>query len=150
MEDHNKFMKEAIKEAKLSLKESGIPIGAVLVTGGEIISRGHNRLLQNGSVILHAEMDCMEKAGRRDDYQNTLLYTTLSPCDMCSGMILLHKIPVVVMGENKTLKGPEKYLTQNGVKLINLDMDECRDMMEKFIRDSPQIWKKELKRVGFQ
>ncbi|MGZ7070379.1 MAG: nucleoside deaminase, partial [Methanobacterium sp.] len=127
MEDHQKFMREAIKEAKTSLIESGIPIGAVLVKNGEVISRGHNKLLQDNSVILHGEMDCIENAGRLDekDYQKTTLYTTLSPCDMCSGMILLYKIPEVVIGENETLKGPEKYLIENGVKLINLNMDEC-------------------------
>ncbi|MGZ7044637.1 MAG: nucleoside deaminase [Methanobacterium sp.] len=151
MENHQKFMREAIKEAKTSLIESGIPIGAVLAKNGEVISRGHNKLLQDNSVILHGEMDCIENAGRlnEQDYQKTTLYTTLSPCDMCSGMILLYKIPEVVIGENETLKGPEKYLIENGVKLINLNMDECKAMMNEYIKENPETWKKELKRVGF-
>lgn len=109
MEKDHKFMNEAIIEAKKSLKEGGIPIGAVLVENDEIIGRGHNRLLQKDSSILHGEMDCIENAGKLkgEDYKSCILYTTLSPCEMCSGTILLYKIPKVVMGENKTLKGPE-------------------------------------------
>src|SRR5665811_1697583 len=110
-EDH-RYMKEAIKEAQKSLNQNGIPIGAVLVENGNIIGRGHNKLLQNGSTILHAEMDCIENAGRLKgaDYKKCTLYTRLSPCEMCSGAVLLYKIPRVVMGENETLKGPEEYL----------------------------------------
>ncbi len=151
MDKHNKFMKEAIKEARKGLNDCGIPIGAVLVKNGEIIARGHNNLLQKNSVILHGEMDCIENAGRLNgnDYQNSTLYTTLSPCDMCSGMILLYKIPRVVIGENETLKGPEEYLIENGVDLINLDLDECKSMMKKFIAKNEELWDEELERVGF-
>jgi cytosine deaminase len=151
MEEHYKFMKEAIREAKKGLSESGIPIGAVLVKDGKIISRGHNNLLQKNSVILHGEMDCVENAGRLNgiDYQKTTLYTTLSPCEMCSGMILLYKIPKVVIGENETLKGPEEYLIKNGVELINLNSDECKAIMKKYIEDNPEIWNSELEKVGF-
>ncbi|MCZ3367362.1 MULTISPECIES: nucleoside deaminase [Methanobacterium] len=149
MEKDHKFMNEAIIEAKKSLKEDGIPIGAVLVKNGEIISRGHNRLLQKDSSILHGEMDCIENAGKLkgEDYKSCILYTTLSPCEMCSGTILLYKIPKVVMGENKTLKGPEDYLKENGVELINLDLKECKDIMKEFIKRNPEIWDAEIDRV---
>ncbi|MGF7119080.1 nucleoside deaminase [Methanobacterium oryzae] len=149
MENHYIFMKEAIKEAKKSFNESGIPIGAILVRNSKIIGRGHNKLLQNSSTILHGEMDCIENSGRLEgkDYQNSTLYTTLSPCEMCSGMIILYKIPKVVMGENETLKGPEDYLTKNGVELINLDLEECKELMREYIRDNGEIWDREIERV---
>jgi creatinine deaminase len=147
-EDH-RYMKEAIKEAQKSLNHEGIPIGAVLVENGNIMGRGHNRLLQNCSTILHAEMDCIENAGRLKgvDYKKSTLYTTLSPCEMCSGAIILYKIPRVVMGENKTLKGPEDYLQENGVKLINLNLEECKRIIGDFIRNNPDIWDEEIERV---
>jgi cytosine deaminase len=149
MEKDHKFMNEAIMEAKKSLKEGGIPIGAVLVKNGKIISRGYNRLLQKDSSILHGEMDCIENAGKLkgEDYKSCILYTTLSPCEMCSGTVLLYKIPKVVMGENKTLKGPEDYLKENGVELINLDLKECKDIMAEFIKRNPEIWDAEIDRV---
>ncbi len=149
-ENHNKFMNEAIAEAKKGLKERGIPIGAVLVRSGEVVGRGHNRLLQKNSSILHGEMDCIENAGKLkgDDYKHCTLYTTLSPCEMCSGVILLYKIPKVVMGENETLKGPENYLKDNGVELINLDLKECKDIMKEFIEKNPEIWDAEIERVS--
>ncbi len=147
-EDHQ-YIKEAIIEAKKSLKEGGIPIGAVLVENGHIIGRGHNRLLQNSSTILHAEMDCIENAGRLKgaEYKKCTLYTTLSPCEMCSGTIILYKIPRVVMGENETLKGPEDYLIMNGVELLNLDLYECKDLIGNYIIKNPDIWDAEIERV---
>lgn len=147
-EDH-RYMKEAIKEAQKSLNQNGIPIGAVLVENGNIIGRGHNKLLQNGSTILHAEMDCIENAGRLKgvDYKKCTLYTTLSPCEMCSGAVLLYKIPRVVMGENETLKGPEEYLIENGVELINMDLEECKYIIGDFIRKNPDLWDEEIERV---
>jgi cytosine deaminase len=149
MEEHNKFMSEAIAEAKKGLNEGGIPIGAVLVKNEEIISRGHNRLVQKNSSILHGEMDCIENAGKLkgDDYKQCTLYTTLSPCEMCSGVILLYKIPKVVMGENETLKGPEDYLKENGVELINLNLKECKNIMNEYIKKNPEIWNAEIERV---
>lgn len=148
-EQDQSYMKEAIKEAKMSLNQGGIPIGAVLVENDVIIGRGHNKLLQNGSTILHAEMDCIENAGRLkgDDYKKCTLYTTLSPCEMCSGTILLYKIPCVVMGENITLKGPEAYLTKNGVLLVNLDLQECKDLIGNYINKNPELWDQEIERV---
>jgi tRNA(Arg) A34 adenosine deaminase TadA len=148
-EKNHLYMEEAIKEAKISLKESGIPIGAVLVENKNIIGRGHNKLLQDDSTILHAEMDCIENAGRLKgvDYKKCTLYTTLSPCEMCSGTIILYKIPRVVMGENKTLKGPEEYLIENGVEVINMDLDECKIILENFIQKNPDLWNEEIERV---
>ena len=149
MEEHNKFMSEAIAEAKKGLNEGGIPIGAVLVKNEEIISRGHNRLVQKNSSILHGEMDCIENAGKLkgEDYKHCTLYTTLSPCEMCSGVILLYKIPKVIMGENETLKGPEDYLKENGVELINLNLKECKNIMNEYIKKNPEIWNAEIERV---
>ena len=148
-EKNHLYMKEAIKEAKMSLKEGGIPIGAVLVENKNIIGRGHNKLLQDDSTILHAEMDCIENAGRLKgvDYKKCTLYTTLSPCEMCSGTIILYKIPRVVMGENKTLKGPEEYLIENGVEVINMDLEECKNILENFIQKNPDLWNEEIERV---
>ena len=125
------------------------PIGAVLVENGNIIGRGHNKLIQNDSTILHAEMDCIENAGRLKgaDYKKCTLYTTLSPCEMCSGTIMLYKIPRVVIGENETLNGPEEYLTSCGVELVNMDLDECKNIIGTFIRKNPDIWEEEIERV---
>jgi tRNA(Arg) A34 adenosine deaminase TadA len=143
------YMKEAIIEAKKSLMEGGIPIGAVLVENEHIIGRGHNRLLQDNSTILHAEMDCIENAGRLKgaEYKKCTLFTTLSPCEMCSGTIMLYKIPRVVMGENETLKGPEDYLMANGVEILNLDLDECKHLIGNYILKNPDLWDVEIERV---
>lgn len=144
------FMGEAILEAQKSLSEGGIPIGAVLVKDGEIISRGHNRLIQKDSVILHAEMDAIENAGRLnyDDYQKCTLYTTLSPCPMCSGAVILYNIPRVVIGENTTLMGAENLLECNDVEVKVLNDMRCRDLFLKFICNNSEIWDEELKKVG--
>lgn len=146
MENYIKFMNEAIKEARKGLSEGGIPIGAVLVKDGKVIGRGHNRRVQKKSAILHAEMDCLENAGRLGarDYSKCAIYSTLSPCDMCTGAILLYKIPTVVIGENLTFKGPEEYSTQRGVKIINLDLEECKAIMNDFIKKSPQLWNEDI------
>lgn len=146
LKDHRKFMKEAIREAWKGLREGGIPIGSVLVKDGKIIGWGHNRRVQKGSAILHAEMDCLENAGRlaARDYQKCVLYSTLSPCDMCTGAILLYKIPVVVIGENQTFKGPEAYSRRRGVKLINLDLADCKRMMRDFIGAKPGLWNEDI------
>jgi len=145
---HAKFMEEAIKEAKKGLKSGGIPIGSVLVKNGKVIGRGHNRRVQKRSAILHAEMDCLENAGRLkpQDYAKCTIYSTLSPCDMCTGAILLYKIPVVVIGENATFKGPEKYSKTRGVKIINLKMSECKKMMSDFIKAKSLLWNEDIGR----
>ncbi|OGW72521.1 MAG: tRNA-specific adenosine deaminase [Omnitrophica bacterium GWA2_52_12] len=146
MSGHDKFMKAAIEEARQGLAEGGIPIGSVLVKDGEIVGRGHNRRVQKKSAVLHAEMDCLENAGRLKavDYQKCVIYSTLSPCDMCTGTILLYKIPVVVIGENETFKGPEDYSQSRGVKLINLESAECKRLMHDFIRDRPELWNEDI------
>ncbi|MEE0901473.1 MAG: nucleoside deaminase, partial [Methanobrevibacter sp.] len=150
MNQDNYFMNEALKEARKSLQEGGIPIGAVLVKDGEIISRGHNRLIQNDSVVLHAEMDAIENAGRLnyDDYINCTLYTTLSPCPMCSGAVILYNIPRVVIGENTTLMGAENLLRCNDVEVVVLDDVRCRDLFLEFACNNSEIWDDELAKVG--
>lgn len=150
MKQDNYFMGEAIKEAEIALKEGGIPIGAVLVKDNEIVSRGHNRLIQNDSVVLHAEMDAIENAGRLDyeDYIKCTLYTTLSPCPMCSGAVVLYNIPRVVIGENTTLLGAENFLKCNDVEVVVLDDKRCRELFLKFVSDNSEIWDSELAKVG--
>jgi cytosine/creatinine deaminase len=140
------FMQIALEEARQGLSEGGIPIGSVLVIDGRVVGRGHNRRVQKGSAILHAEMDCLENAGRllARDYQRATLYSTLSPCDMCSGTALLYKIPRVVIGENATFRGPEDYLRQRGVQLTILAHRECIDLMTAFIRDKPKLWNEDI------
>ena len=142
----DKFMQAAIEEAKLGLAEGGIPIGSVLVIDGEIVGRGHNRRVQQGSAILHAEMDALENAGRLTAaaYQRATLYSTLSPCDMCSGTALLYKIPKVVIGENVTFQGPEDYVRSRGVELVILHNEECIQLMNDFIAARPTLWNEDI------
>ena len=142
----DKFMLSALEEAKKGLEEGGIPIGSVLVIDDKIVGRGHNRRVQKGSAILHAEMDCLENAGRlkASDYRKAVLYSTLSPCDMCSGTVLLYKIPKVVIGENKTFQGPEDYLRSRGVMLQILNDSECIKLMEDFISKNPSLWDEDI------
>ena len=140
------FLIEALREAELGRNEGGIPIGSVLVIDGEIVGRGHNRRVQRGSPTLHAEMDCLENAGRlpASKLVRATLYTTLSPCDMCSGAILLYGIPRVVAGENRTFRGPEDYLRSRGVELTVVDDPECRRLMQDFIAQHPRLWNEDI------
>jgi len=140
------FIKEAITEAKKGLDEGGIPIGAVIVYEGKIISRGRNRRVQKGSVILHGEMDALENARRQPAsvYKKCTLYTTLSPCPMCSGAIILYGIPRVVIGENKTFMGEEDYLRSKGVDVEVLQNETCITMMRKFIKENPELWNEDV------
>jgi cytosine deaminase len=140
------YLRAAIEEAKLGLAEGGIPIGSVLIIGDRIVGRGHNRRVQRGSAILHAEMDCLENAGRltAKDYGRSVLYSTLSPCDMCSGAALLYKIPRIVIGENKTFRGPENYVRSCGVQLEILQDKECIRLMEEFIKARPELWNEDI------
>lgn len=142
----DKFMQAAIDEAKLGLAEGGIPIGSVLVHNGEIIGRGHNKRVQSGSPILHGEMDALENAGRQPArvYKESTLYTTLSPCSMCSGTILLYGIPKVVIGENQTFMGEESLLTSRGVNTQVLHNQECITLMNDFICDKPELWNEDI------
>jgi len=140
------YMQAAIEQAKKSLAEGGIPIGSVLVINGKIVGRGHNQRVQKGSCVLHAEMDCLENAGRltAKDYQQAVLYSTLSPCDMCSGTVLLYGIPKVVVGENRTFQGPEAYVKSRGVELIVQDNAECVQLMNDFIASKPELWNEDI------
>jgi cytosine deaminase len=142
----DKFLLEAIKEAELGLSEGGIPIGSVIVHAGKIIGRGHNRRVQNGSVILHGEMDTLENAGRQpaNIYKNCILYTTLSPCPMCSGTILLYGIPKVIIGENETFLGEEKLLSERGVEVVVVNDTRCKELMESFIKSNPELWNEDI------
>lgn len=139
-------MKAAFEEAQKGLAEGGIPIGSVLVYDGEIIGRGHNRRVQKGSAILHGEMDALENAGRYPAkvYKESVLYTTLSPCSMCSGAILLYGIPKVIVGENKTFMGEEELLKSRGVELEVLQNESCINMMENFIENKPELWNEDI------
>ena len=142
----DKFLQAAIEEARKGLAEGGIPIGSVLVIDGQIVGRGHNRRVQKGSAILHAEMDAFENAGRLTaaDYRRAVLYSTLSPCDMCSGASLLYRIPKIVIGENKTFQGPEAYVRSRGVVLEIANDPECVRLMEEFIRSRPELWNEDI------
>lgn len=146
MHDDVSFMKKALEEAKKGLSEGGIPIGSVLVINDEIVGKGHNKRIQQGSAILHAEMDCLENAGRltAKEYRNSVLYSTLSPCDMCSGAILLYGIPRVVVGENANFQGPEKYLRSRGVEVTVLNDKECIAVMRDFIKENPALWREDI------
>ena len=140
------FLQAAVAEARKGLAEGGIPIGSVLVLDGQIIGRGHNQRVQRGSVIHHAEMNCLENAGRQTAsvYQRCVLYSTLSPCPMCSGAILLYKIPRVVVGENVTFQGPEAYVRSQGVKVEILNDPACIGLMRDFIAANPELWNEDI------
>ena len=140
------FLEAAIEEARLGLREGGIPIGSVLVIDEQIVGRGHNRRVQQGSAILHAEMDCLENAGRlsASEYRRAKLYSTLSPCDMCSGSVLLYGIPEVIIGENRTFQGPEEYVRSRGVRLDIRDDQECIRLMQEFINAHPDLWNEDI------
>ncbi len=140
------FLQAAIEEALKGRDAGGVPIGSVLVIDGEIVGRGHNQRVQKGSPVLHAEMDCLENAGRlsASDYRRATLYSTLSPCDMCSGAILLYGIRRVVVGENTTFRGPEDYLRSRGVDATVVKDATCIQLMTDFIRDHPELWNEDI------
>ena len=140
------FLDEAIEEARRGLAEGGIPIGSVLVLDGEIIGRGHNQRVQRGSAVLHAEMDCLENAGRLAavDYRRATLYSTLSPCDMCSGAALLYEIPRIVVGEDQTFRGPEDYVRSRGVQVDVVNDPECIELMAAFIAENAELWNEDI------
>jgi creatinine deaminase len=142
----NPFMQAAIDEAEAGYAEGGIPIGSVIVHGGKIIGRGHNRRVQKGSAILHGEMDALENAGRQPAkvYRESVIYTTLSPCPMCSGTILLYGIPRVIVGENQTFMGEEELLKSRGVQVEVLQDPRCIELMKKFIREKPELWNEDI------
>jgi cytosine deaminase len=145
-DDDERFLEAAIEEAEAGLAEGGIPIGSVLVIDGQILGRGHNRRVQRRSAILHAEMDAIENAGRLParDYRRAVLYSTLSPCDMCSGTALLYKIPRIVIGENRTFRGPEDYVRSRGLIVEVRNDARCVELMERFIRSNPELWNEDI------
>jgi len=140
------FMQVAFEEAQKGYNEGGIPIGSVLVYQGEVLGKGHNKRVQEGSVVLHGEMDALENAGRQPAsvYQQCTLYTTLSPCPMCSGTILLYGIPKVVIAENKTFIGEEELLRSRGVEVVVTDDSLCYELMQKFIQEKPALWNEDI------
>ena len=140
------FLEVAIEQARIGRDEGGVPIGAALVAGGRVLGAGHNRRVQEGSAIRHGETDALETAGRlaASVYRRSTMYTTLSPCDMCTGAILLYGIPRVVMGENRTFVGGEDYLRSRGVEVVNLDSDACVELMREFIAMHPQVWNEDI------
>jgi cytosine/creatinine deaminase len=144
------YMQAAIEEAKLGLQEGGIPIGSVIVHQGKIIGRGHNRRIQSGSAILHGEMDAFENAGRQPAqvYRESVLYTTLSPCSMCSGAILLYGVPKIVIGEHQTFMGEEDLLRSRGVQVEVLQNAECIGLMQAFIAAKPSLWHEDIGEPG--
>ena len=142
----DEFMQAAIDEAEAGLNEGGIPIGSVLVHNGKIIGRGHNRRVQKGSAILHGEMDALENAGRHPAqvYRESTIYTTLSPCPMCSGAIMLYGIPRVVIGENASFMGDEGLLRSRGIELTHVNSHRCIELMAGFMRDKPELWNEDI------
>lgn len=142
----DEFLQAALAQAETGLSSGGIPIGSALILDNEIIGRGHNQRVQKGSAILHAEMDCLENAGRLSaaDYRRCTLYSTLSPCSMCSGAALLYRIPRIVIGENKTFQGPEDYLRSQGVELEIVNNARCIELMQQFIAARPDLWNEDI------
>jgi len=142
----DEFLELAIAEARKGLEEGGIPIGSVIVHQNKVLGSGHNKRVQQGSVVLHGEMDALENAGRQPArvYRESVLYTTLSPCPMCTGAILLYGIPKVVIGENETFMGAEELLRKNGVEVVMADSSECKELMKAFIANRPELWNEDI------
>jgi len=138
------FMQAAIEEARRGLQEGGIPIGAVLVREGVIIGRGHNQRVQQADPILHAEIDCLRNAGRIGAYRDTTLYSTLMPCYLCAGAVVQFGIPQVVVGESESLEGAAELMKAHGVQVVNLDLDECKELMRQFVRQNPKLWLEDI------
>jgi creatinine deaminase len=140
----DEFMKMAIEEARAGLAEGGIPIGSVLVKDGKVIGRGHNRRVQHGDPTAHGEIDCLRNAGRVGSYASTILYSTLMPCAMCAGASVQLRVPKVVAGENRTFQSSSDFMRSNGIEVVDLDLDECYNMMQEFIRNNPVLWKEDI------
>jgi len=140
----DKFMQAAIDEARLGRAQGGIPIGSVLVRNGQIVGQGHNKRVQEDSAIKHGEMDCLTNAGRQRSYRDTVIYTTLMPCYMCAGTIVQFKIPKVMVGESRTFGESRAFLESHGVEVVDLDLQECVDMMDEFIAAEPALWNEDI------
>lgn len=144
MQDHRRFLRAALEEARQGLAEGGIPIGSVLVRGEEIIGRGHNRRVQLGDPMAHAEIDCLRRAGRQRTYRDTVLYSTLAPCFLCSGAVVQFGVPRVIVGEARTFPGAPDFLRQHGVEVIDMDDPECVSLMTRFIEENPDLWNEDI------
>ena len=140
----DKFLKSAIEEARKGLSEGGIPIGSVLVKEGRIIGKGHNQRIQKGDPMAHAEIDCLRNAGRIGSYKDTVLYSTLMPCYLCAGAVVQFEIKKVVVGESRTFEGAPQFMKQHGVEVINLDSNECYEMMQDFIKENRELWYEDI------
>lgn len=143
-EEHRKFMRRAYAEAKAGFEEGGLPIGSILVEGGEVVGAGHNRRIQDGDPIAHGEMDCLRSAGRRPGYRGVTLYTTLSPCMMCAGAILQFEIPRVVIGEDRNFAGNGDFLAERGVEVVVMRDADCIALMARFIAEKPELWNEDI------
>lgn len=144
MDKIDRFMEAAVQEAKLGRQEGGIPIGSVLVQNDKILAQGHNKRVQDGDPITHAEIDCLRNAGRIGSYKNTILYSTLMPCYLCAGAVVQFGIKKVVVGESRTFPGAKEFMVSHGVEVIDLDLDECTQMMSQFIQTNPQLWNEDI------
>ena len=142
----DEFMHAAIAEAKLGRSEGGIPIGSVIVRDGKIIGRGHNKRVQDRDPVTHAEIDCLRNAGRVGNYKNTILYSTLMPCYLCAGAVVQFGIKKVFAGENETFEGAKEFMESHGVEVVNLNSEECKEMMRKFIVENPELWNEDIGR----
>ena len=140
----DQFMQAAIDEARLGRSQGGIPIGSVLVRDGQLVARGHNKRVQEDSAIKHGEMDCLTNAGRQRSYRDTVIYSTLMPCYMCAGTIVQFKIPKVIVGESRTFDGAREFMESHGVEVVDLDLQECVDMMNEFIEAEPTLWNEDI------
>ncbi|PKV63561.1 nucleoside deaminase [Pontibacter ramchanderi] len=140
----DEFMQLAINEAKKGRSEGGIPIGSVLVKDGKVVATGHNKRVQENNPILHGEMDCLNNAGRIGSYRNTVIYSTLMPCYMCAGTIVQFKIPKVIVGESNTFDGAREFMESHGVEVVDLNLPECIEMMEDFIKEKPELWNEDI------
>lgn len=140
----DKFMQAAIEEAKQGIKENGIPIGSVLVRNGKVIGRGHNKRVQNDDPIMHAEIDCLRNAGRIGNYSGTILYSTLMPCYLCAGAIVQFGINKVVVGESETFSGAKEFMKSHGIEVIDLGLEECKQIMLDFIAKNPELWNEDI------
>ena len=147
-ENDRQFMRLALEEAQRGYEEGGVPVGSVLVAHGHVAAQGHNRRVQEGDPIAHGEMDCLRRAGRRPHYRDTVLYTTLSPCMMCTGTILQFGIPRVVVGERRNFEGNSDFLAERGVDVVLLDDPACIDLMARFIRERPDLWHEDIAEEG--
>ena len=140
----DEFMEEAIRQARKSLSEGGIPIGSALVKNGRLVASGHNKRVQEDNPILHGEMDCLNNAGRVGSFRDTVIYSTLMPCYMCAGTIVQFKIPKVIVGESRTFAGARAFMEEHGVEVVDLDLPECVRMMEEFIAENPALWHEDI------